>query len=69
MATIQIEITIDEKTKNEAEVILERLGFDLSTAINMFLEQVVLCEGIPFDISASELKSEVFEVREIDKVQ
>jgi len=48
MGTIQIRI--DEKTKQSAKKILESLGIDLSGAIKLFLKQVVIKKGIPFQV-------------------
>ena len=38
------------KTKKSAQKILEKLGLDLSTAINMYLVQIIVKQGIPFEI-------------------
>lgn len=43
-----LSIRIEEKTKKEAAKTLEALGLDLSTAVKMFLNQVVIEQGIPF---------------------
>lgn len=43
-----LSIRIEEKTKKEAAKTLEALGLDLSTAVKMFLNQVVVEQGIPF---------------------
>lgn len=43
-----LNIRIDEKLKNNASVILEHMGLDLSSAIKMFLNQVVVKRSIPF---------------------
>ncbi len=43
-----LSIRIEEKTKKEASETLEALGLDLSTAVKMFLKQVVIEQGIPF---------------------
>ena len=48
MATIQIRTK--DKTKKAARQILEKLGLDLSTAINIYLVQIVQKKGIPFPI-------------------
>lgn len=48
MATIQIRI--DEQTKKKSAKILKDLGLDTSSAINVFLKQVVLTRSIPFRI-------------------
>lgn len=48
MTTIQVRT--DEKMKKAAQAILGKLGLDLSTAINMYLVQIVAKKGIPFQI-------------------
>lgn len=50
MTTIQVRA--DEKVKKGAQKILEKLGMDLSTAINIYLVQIIRHKGIPFDIYA-----------------
>ena len=41
---------VDEKLKAKAEKVLHRLGVSTSDLITMLLHQVVLREGVPFDI-------------------
>ena len=41
MAKVSTNITIDEVTKKEAQVLLADFGMDLSTAVNIFLKQMV----------------------------
>lgn len=47
MAVVQVRV--DDDLKNQASVIFNELGIDLSTAIRMFLKRTVLEKGIPFD--------------------
>ena len=46
-----LSIRIEEKTKREASKTLSALGLDLSSAVKMFLNQVVIEQGIPFKSS------------------
>lgn len=46
MTTIQVRV--DDATKKSAQAVLEKLGFDLSSAIKIYLRQVVQKKGIPF---------------------
>lgn len=55
------QIEIDEGIKKQAVELLEDWGLNLSEAINMFLKQIVLYEGIPFDIKYPKFKPEVIE--------
>ena len=44
-----LEVRIDDDLKNQATMVYEELGIDLSTAIRMFLKKSVAVNGIPFD--------------------
>ncbi len=46
----QINIQMDGQLKDEAEKILKRLGVSISEAVNIFLRQVVLQKGFPFEV-------------------
>lgn len=43
-------VRINDKIKEEVVPILEDLGISLSEAINMFLHQIKINNGIPFEI-------------------
>ncbi|MCL1816999.1 MAG: type II toxin-antitoxin system RelB/DinJ family antitoxin [Clostridiales bacterium] len=51
MATTNINIRTDSELKTKAQSILADLGLDMSTAINVFLNQVVYKQAIPFEIA------------------
>ena len=46
----QIQIRIDDKTKKDAQHILEEVGLDLTSAIKIYLKQIILFKGIPLKI-------------------
>ena len=46
--TTTLSIRIEEKTKREANKTFAALGLDMSSAVKMFLNQVVIEQGIPF---------------------
>ncbi len=58
MSKISTNIRIDMQTKEEASAILENLGFSVSGAVNIFLRQVVLHKGLPFEIALRDAKHE-----------
>ncbi len=66
--TTPTQIRIEENTKKQAVELLEGLGLNLSDAVNMFLRQVILRRGIPFDVTYPEdvweFRSEVTEAME-----
>lgn len=41
---------VEPEIKEQAEQVLERLGIPMSNAVGMFLRQVVLQRGLPFDV-------------------
>ncbi len=47
-----ITVRVDDKVKKEAATVFKNVGLDMSTAINVFLKQVIRSNGIPFPISA-----------------
>lgn len=49
MSNIQINVR-DEGTKKRAQTIFKKLGMDMTTAINIFLVQVTIENGLPFQI-------------------
>lgn len=50
MAKISTNISIDADTKSKAQELLADLGLDLSTAVNIFLRQLVRENAFPFVI-------------------
>lgn len=50
MDKISTNINIDSNIKNEAQKLLDDFGMDLSTAINIFLHQMVRDRAFPFTI-------------------
>lgn len=48
MSTIQIRI--DEKTKKSAKKVLDSIGMDMSSAVKVYLHQIVVTQGIPFPL-------------------
>jgi len=48
--TEYVQVRIDPKTKREARKILENIGMDTSTAVNIFLKQVVSTKSFPVSL-------------------
>lgn len=51
---VQINIRIDSDLKLEVESILKKLGLTHSQAINIFFHQVILHNGLPFELKTLE---------------
>lgn len=50
----ELKICLDEVLEDRAKEILTALGLSLSEAVSMFLAQVLLRGGLPFDIALPE---------------
>ncbi len=48
--TANLYIRIEPDVKEKAEIILSKLGISSSNAINMFYNQIILQNGLPFDV-------------------
>ena len=49
--TANIYTLVDPEIKNQQEQILEQLGIPMSNAIGIFLRQVILHNGLPFEMT------------------
>ncbi len=50
MATTNLNIRTDKAIKEQAEAIFNKLGLNMTTAVNMFLRTTIRENGIPFDL-------------------
>lgn len=77
--TAIIQARIDPEVKNKAQNVLKKLNISMSEAISMFLTQVTLKRGIPFEIKIpnevtaetlkkSEKGEELHKVSNVDKL-
>jgi DNA-damage-inducible protein J len=49
--TSSVYTRVEPEVKEQAEQVLSQLGIPMANAINLFLHQVILRKGIPFDVS------------------
>ena len=64
MATVPTQVRIDEDVKKSAVELFAQLGMDMSGAINIFLKQCILKNGLPFAVELPKYKPEVLEAME-----
>ena len=50
MATEPTNLRLDIQAKQQAYAIFEQVGLKPAQAVNLFLQQVVLHQGLPFDV-------------------
>jgi len=48
--TATIQTRVDPVVKNNAQIILKKLNMSMSEAISLYLSQITLTNGIPFEI-------------------
>jgi DNA-damage-inducible protein J len=46
--TTTINVNVDESVKREVESLLDKLGMNISVAINMMFKQMLIDEALPF---------------------
>ena len=51
MSTVNMSIRIDKELKKQADAMFSDMGLNMTTAMNMFLRQVVRQGRIPFEIA------------------
>ena len=54
--TSNIFARVEPEVKEQAEMVLDQLGIPMSNAIGMFLRQIVLQKGIPFEMKLPQSK-------------
>jgi len=55
-----INVRIDDDVKKEAEALFGKLGFSMSSAINIFFRQAIREQAIPFQIRVNSKYEEYF---------
>ena len=64
-----INVNVDKELKEKSVAILKGLGLNMSTAINMFLAQVVKRDGIPFEVTNPGYEKELIEaIKELEEM-
>ena len=54
--TANLYARVEPDIKEQAEAILSTIGIPASNAINMFYRQIILRQGLPFDVSIPQLR-------------
>ena len=59
--TDTLHIRVEPKVKEKAEKTLNELGLSITEAVNVFLNQVILNDGIPFEIRKPRFNKETIQ--------
>lgn len=46
--TATVNVRVDEDVKRDVEILLDKLGMNISTAVNMLFKQMLIDEALPF---------------------
>lgn len=64
-----VQVRIDETVKSQAVAILNNIGMDTSTAINVFFRQVIAENGLPFQPKQAKFNTETLAaIKESDEM-
>lgn len=67
--TTTLNLRVNPTVKQRAEAVLTRLGIPMTTAINIYLNQISLTGGIPFDVTlpkaSQNINADMMSVEEI----
>ena len=59
MSSTNINIRIESEIKSQAQDVLSKLGLDLTTAVNLFLRQIICQESVSFEVSLAQLTKNI----------
>ena len=69
MATVNMSIRMDTELKKQADAMFADMGLNMTTAMNIFLRQVVRQGRIPFEIATDIPNAETLDaIREMDDI-
>lgn len=67
--TSSMHIRVKPEIKQEVEKILDTLGMTTTEAINIYLKQIILNCGLPFEVKTPQFSNEMLEaIKEADEI-
>ncbi len=69
MSTQTLNVRIDKNIKKQAQKVVEELGLDLSSAVKLFLNKVVMTKSIPFELRTVNGYTPEYEARLLKEVK
>lgn len=60
--TTSVFVRMDPNTKQKAEEILKQLGLSASVAINMFYRQIIINNGLPFEVKCVDKEKQINDI-------
>ncbi|MGL5434740.1 MAG: type II toxin-antitoxin system RelB/DinJ family antitoxin [Lachnospiraceae bacterium] len=65
MAKTFLQVRTEDKVKEQASLIVEELGTNLSSVVNMLLKQIILTKSIPFEVKLPQTYTEEEAIAEV----
>ena len=62
---VSVNIKMDEEIRDKSKELFNRMGLDMTTAVNMFLIQAIRLNQIPFQIKATTDEEEIEKIERI----
>ena len=67
MSKTSMSIRLDSEVKEQAQLVFNHLGMDMTTATNIFLRQAIQYQGLPFDVRLDENRKLLEVLTDLDK--
>ena len=67
MSKTSMSIRLDSEVKEQAQQVFNHLGMDMTTAITIFLRQVLQYQGLPFDVRLDENRKLIQVLTDVDQ--
>lgn len=61
MTKVPTQIRIDAEVKAQTTALFSRLGLDMSSAVNLFLHQCLLHQGLPFAVQTPKFNQDTLD--------
>lgn len=58
MESVNFQVRLDKEDKEKAAEILDGLGTNLSAAVNMLVKQIIIHNGLPFEVKNDKTDSD-----------
>ena len=67
MSKMSMSIRLDSEVKEQVQQVFSNLGMDMTTAITIFLRQVLQYQGLPFDVRLDENRKLIQVLTDVDQ--
>ena len=69
MASSILQVRIDENLRNQTAEIFNNLGLDMSSAIRLFLNRVIIAQGLPFSMTLDNTEQNFNPIEHLEQIE